>query len=94
MNAIVNILRSERKIVLICGTSALAASLYERGRTAHSLFEIPVTEVRPPFPTSYVTTNQKKKPPRTIPMFTPKLQPYAKTLTVIVSVMYDIIFST
>jgi hypothetical protein len=46
MNALVNLLRSEGKIVLVVGTSALAASLYERGRTAHSLFEIPVTEVR------------------------------------------------
>ena len=45
MNAIVNKLRSQGKIVLIVGTSALAASLYERGRTAHSLFEIPVTDV-------------------------------------------------
>ena len=45
MNTIVNKLRGEGKIVLIVGTSALAASLYERGRTAHSLFKIPVTEV-------------------------------------------------
>jgi hypothetical protein len=50
MNAIVNILRSEGKIILVVGTSALAASLYERGRTAHSLFEIPITDVRSPFP--------------------------------------------
>jgi ABC-type branched-subunit amino acid transport system ATPase component len=57
MNAIVNILRSEGKIVLICGTSALAASLYERGRTAHSLFEIPVTEVRHSFPALCITNN-------------------------------------
>jgi hypothetical protein len=47
INAIVNILRIEGKIVLVVGTSALAASLYERGRTAHSLFEIPVTNVHP-----------------------------------------------
>jgi PIF1-like helicase len=45
MNAIINRIRSEQKIVLVIGTSALAASLYERGRAAHSLFQIPVTEV-------------------------------------------------
>lgn len=38
-------LRSEGRIVLIVGTSALAATLYERGRTAHNLFRIPVTDV-------------------------------------------------
>ena len=47
VNAIVNNIRGEGKIVLIVGTSALAASLYERGRTAHNLFDIPVTDVRP-----------------------------------------------
>jgi hypothetical protein len=38
-------LRCEGRIVLIVGTSALAAALHERGRTAHSLFRIPVHEV-------------------------------------------------
>jgi hypothetical protein len=37
--------RAEGKIVLVIGTSALAAALHERGRTAHSLFRIPVKEV-------------------------------------------------
>ena len=46
VDAIIKKLRSEGKIVLTVGTSALAASLHERGRTAHSLFEIPVTDVR------------------------------------------------
>jgi PIF1 helicase. len=38
-------LRSDGLIVLIVGTSALAATLYEGGRTAHNLFQLPVTEV-------------------------------------------------
>jgi hypothetical protein len=49
VNAIVNRLRADGNIVLVVGTSALAASLYQRGRTAHSLFDIPVTDVRAPF---------------------------------------------
>ena len=44
-NALATKLRSEGYIVLIVATTALAATLYERGRTAHSLFRIPVTEV-------------------------------------------------
>jgi hypothetical protein len=40
-------LRSEGHIVLIVSTSALAATLYDGGRTAHNLFKIPVTDVRP-----------------------------------------------
>jgi hypothetical protein len=42
-------LRGEGHIVLIAGTSALAATLYEGGRTAHNLFKIPVTDVSPFF---------------------------------------------
>jgi len=38
-------LRSRGLIILIVGTSALSATLYEGGRTAHNLFRIPVTEV-------------------------------------------------
>jgi hypothetical protein len=45
VDALCSQLRSEGNIVLIVGTSALAAALYERGRTAHSLFRIPVIEV-------------------------------------------------
>jgi PIF1-like helicase len=45
VDALCSHLRSEGLIILIVGTSALAAALYERGRTAHSLFCIPVTEV-------------------------------------------------
>ena len=45
VDALCSHLRSEGLIILIVGTSALAAALYERGRTAHSLFRIPVTEV-------------------------------------------------
>lgn len=46
VDAICSRLRGGGQIVLIVGTSALSASLYERGRTAHSLFRIPVKEVR------------------------------------------------
>ena len=37
-------LRSQQLVVLIVGTSALAATLYEGGRTAHNLFQIPVCD--------------------------------------------------
>jgi hypothetical protein len=46
VDAICSSLRSDGLIILIVGTTALAATLYERGRTAHSLFGIPVNEVR------------------------------------------------
>lgn len=46
VNAICNRLRGENHIILIVGSSALAATLYDGGRTAHNLFQIPVTEVR------------------------------------------------
>lgn len=52
VDAIYSKLRSEGKIVLIVGTSALAAALHERGRTAHNLFGIPVTEVGTKFSTN------------------------------------------
>ena len=59
VDAICNQLRGQKFIVLIVGSSALAATLYEGGRTAHNLFQIPVVDVsvwhlRPP--------PQKKKP--------------------------------
>jgi hypothetical protein len=38
-------LRGQGLIVLLVGTTALAATLYEAGRTGHNLFRIPVTEV-------------------------------------------------
>ncbi|THH18147.1 hypothetical protein EW146_g2793 [Bondarzewia mesenterica] len=44
VNALATALRSQSRIVLIIGTSALAATLYDRGRTAHHLFDIPVME--------------------------------------------------
>lgn len=44
-DAISTAARSESRIILIVGTSALAASLYKRERTAHMLFRIPVVEV-------------------------------------------------
>jgi len=44
-DALATRLRSEGHIILIVVTSALAATLCERGRTAHSLFRIPVKEV-------------------------------------------------
>jgi hypothetical protein len=45
LDTIASFLRSQGLIVLIVGTSALAATLYEGGRTAHNLFKIPVTKV-------------------------------------------------
>ena len=45
VNAICCRLRGNGHIVLVVGSSALAATLYEGGRTAHNLFQIPVTEV-------------------------------------------------
>ncbi|CAG8816580.1 7920_t:CDS:2 [Gigaspora margarita] len=44
INAICYKIRAAKKIILICGTTALSALLYEGGRTAHSLFRIPVEE--------------------------------------------------
>ena len=37
-------IRGSGRIVLIVASSALAATLYEGGRTAHNLFRIPITE--------------------------------------------------
>ena len=45
VNCLATALRSQRRIPIIVGSSGLAASLYERGRTAHYFFGIPVTEV-------------------------------------------------
>ena len=45
LNAIVTKLRSKYAIVIIAGTTALSILLYDCGRTAHSAFGIPVTEV-------------------------------------------------
>jgi len=44
VNAICNRLRGQGQIVCITGSTALSATLYERGRTAHSMFGIPVQE--------------------------------------------------
>ncbi|CAG8815129.1 20560_t:CDS:1, partial [Cetraspora pellucida] len=44
INAICHSIRAAKKIILPCGTTALAALLYEGGRTAHSLFRMPVEE--------------------------------------------------
>lgn len=46
LNVVVNHVRSQGWIPLIVGTSALAATLYEGGRTAHKMFQIPVKDVR------------------------------------------------
>ena len=45
VDAICSRLQSEGLIILIVGSSALTATLYERGRTAHSMFGIPVKDV-------------------------------------------------
>jgi len=42
---LINRLHSNEHIVLIVGSTALSIVQYERGRTAHSAFGIPVTEV-------------------------------------------------
>ena len=44
-NVLVNRLWSEGHVVLVVGSTALSITQYERGRTAHSAFGIPVTEV-------------------------------------------------
>jgi predicted ATPase len=45
VRAICDTIRSQGDIVIIAGSTALSATLYERGRTAHSIFGIPVLEV-------------------------------------------------
>ncbi|KAG1870097.1 PIF1-like helicase-domain-containing protein [Suillus subalutaceus] len=42
--ASIYILRAQEQIVLIAGSSALAATAYDRGRTAHHMSGIPVTD--------------------------------------------------
>jgi len=44
-SVLINKLRSKGYIVLIVGSTALSVVQYEQGRTAHSAFGIPVTEV-------------------------------------------------
>lgn len=45
VNVLVNKLRQMDYIVIICGSTALSITLYERGRTACPTFGIPVIEV-------------------------------------------------
>jgi ABC-type lipoprotein export system ATPase subunit len=45
MNCLVMSLRAKGNIVLVAGSTALSIIHYERGRTAHSTFGIPVVEV-------------------------------------------------
>ncbi|KIJ35999.1 hypothetical protein M422DRAFT_180023, partial [Sphaerobolus stellatus SS14] len=45
IDAIASWLRSQGHIALVVEFSELAATLYEHGRTAHSMFNIPVQEV-------------------------------------------------
>ena len=45
VNAVIQQLRGEEDIVVVVGTTALSVTLYDRGRTAHSMFGIPITEV-------------------------------------------------
>ena len=44
VNALCNRLRGQKRIACITGSTALSVTLYERGRTAHSMFGIPVRE--------------------------------------------------
>ena len=46
VDAICSALRADNLIVLVVGSSVLAATLYEGGRTAHNVFQIPVNDVR------------------------------------------------
>ena len=48
VKALIAKLRSQGLIVLICGSTALSVTQYECGRTAHSLFGIPIEEVQKP----------------------------------------------
>lgn len=45
LNVLVNRLRGRGAVIVISGSTALSITLYERGRTAHSVFRIPVVEV-------------------------------------------------
>ena len=45
VDAICSALRADNLIVLVVGSSVLAATLYEGGRTAHNVFQIPVNDV-------------------------------------------------
>ncbi|KAA8894732.1 hypothetical protein FN846DRAFT_912553 [Sphaerosporella brunnea] len=47
VRAICDTLRSQADIAIIAGSTALSATLYERGRTAHSVFGIPVLDASP-----------------------------------------------
>lgn len=49
LNTIICKLRSEQKIVMVVGTTALSVTLYAHGRTAYSAFGIPVKEVCTPY---------------------------------------------
>src|SRR5947209_12664663 len=51
LNTLSKHLHSNRFFVAICRSTALSATLYPRDCTAHSLFGIPVTDVRCLFPT-------------------------------------------
>ena len=44
VNTICNQIRGQGQIACITGSTALSVTLYERGRTAHSMFGIPVQE--------------------------------------------------
>ena len=46
-NCLVTSVRAKGNIVLVAGSTALSIIHYDRGRTAHSTFGIPVVEVRP-----------------------------------------------
>lgn len=54
-------LRGQNVIILVVRSSALAATLYEGGRMAHNLFQIPVLEVSPqsPFTVCHGTLNER-----------------------------------
>jgi hypothetical protein len=46
IHALCNRIRSEKKVVMIGGSTALSIRSYQRGRTLHNLFHISITEVR------------------------------------------------
>ena len=55
MNTIIQQLRGNKQVVVVVGTTALSVTLYDRGRTAHSMFGIPITEVcKIPLPNEFI----------------------------------------
>ncbi|KFA70977.1 hypothetical protein S40288_10334 [Stachybotrys chartarum IBT 40288] len=59
MNALCNRVRGEGSVVCITGSTALSVIFYERGRTAHSMFGIPVRQGASDFASSVFPTSPR-----------------------------------